>query len=91
MNRDRMRLLLTPARNGRSMPLTRSNPSCGSGMFILDSKSRIKIFFPSWISDRESEIPDPTKTKKRTGEKFVVLLFCSHKFHKLKIILFLNS
>jgi hypothetical protein len=53
---------------------------CGSGMFIPDPD-----IYPS-------RIPDPkTATKERGEKKFVVIpFFCSHKFHKIKIILFLK-
>ncbi len=55
---------------------------CGSGMFIPDPGS---WFLP---------IPDPgsKNSYKREGwkKKLYLTFFCSHKFHKCKIILFLN-
>jgi hypothetical protein len=48
---------------------------CGSGMFIPDPD-----FLP--IPDPGSWIPDPKTSTKERGEKsFVVIPFCSHKFH----------
>jgi hypothetical protein len=50
---------------------------CGSGIFIPDLGSR--------ISDPGSRIPDPkTVTKERGEKKFVIILFLSHKFHKIE-------
>jgi hypothetical protein len=43
-----------------------------------------------FIPDLGFRFPDPTRTKKEEGEKNVVILFCSHKFHKIEIILFLK-
>jgi hypothetical protein len=42
----------------------------------------------SWIPDPNfypSRTPDPTTaTKRRGGDKIVVLLFCSYKYHKIE-------
>jgi hypothetical protein len=51
-------------------------------MFIPDPD-----FYPSRIPDLGSRIPDrgskKTVTKERGENKFVIILFCSHKFHKI--------
>jgi hypothetical protein len=48
---------------------------CGSGMFIPDPD-----FYPSWIPDLGSRIPDPTTEAKEMGENNLLsYLFCSHK------------
>jgi hypothetical protein len=40
---------------------------------------------PSRIPDLGFRIPDPkTATKERGEKKFVIILFCSHKFHKIE-------
>jgi hypothetical protein len=60
----------------------------GSGMFILDPD-----FYPSRIRipDLRSRIPDPkTATKERGEKKFVIILFCSHKFHKIEYYVILE-
>jgi hypothetical protein len=51
-------------------------------MFIPDPGS---WFYPSRIPDPGSRIPDPkTVTKERGEKKFVIILFCGHKFHKIE-------
>jgi hypothetical protein len=61
---------------------------CGSRMFIPDPD-----FYPSWIPDLGSRIPDlKTATKERGKKKFVVLTFyVATNFTKLKIILVLKA
>ncbi len=45
----------------------------------------------SWTPDLGSQIPDPTTATKEEGENICwPTFYCSHKCHKLKIILFLN-
>jgi hypothetical protein len=49
-------------------------------------------FYPSWILDPGSRIPDPkTATKERGGKKiFVIPFYVATNFTKLKIILVLK-
>jgi hypothetical protein len=57
---------------GYLVPVATLYRSFGSGMFIPDPDPD---FYPSWIPDLGSPIPNPTTATKEVGEKIVVLHF----------------
>jgi hypothetical protein len=60
-----------------------SNQCCGSGMFIPDPD-----FYPFWIPDLGSRIPDPKTATKERGIKMSNLFFVAKNFPKLKLFYF---
>jgi hypothetical protein len=56
---------------------------------LVNSVLRIRDKHPDFYPSRISWIPDPKTAKKERGEKkFAIILFCSHKFHKIEYFIF---